>query len=50
MIALKILKIKVMMHALILPDSYYREYAGIFNDSTEDTKDTGNNLLINITL
>ena len=49
MIALKMIKIQVMMHTIILPDSYNREYMGIFNDSTGDTKDMGNILLINIT-
>ena len=47
MIALKILKIRVMVDSLILPYSYNREHAGIFNDSTEDTKDAGHDVLIN---
>ena len=50
MIALEILKIWVIFYSLILPDSYYREHIGIFNDSTEDTIDTGYVVLINITL
>ena len=49
MIALKILKIWVMLYTLILPYSYYREYAGIFNIITEDTKDTGHVIHIDIT-
>ena len=49
MIALKILKIKVMMYSLILPDSNYRENGGIFNDSTEDTKVNGHGVSIDIT-
>ena len=39
-----------MLYKLILPDSYYRESIGIFNDTTEDTKDTGHVIHINFTL
>ena len=28
-----------MLYTLILPYSYYREYTGVFNDSTENTTD-----------
>ena len=31
-----------MMYWLILPNSKYRDYTGIFNDSTENTKDADN--------